>query len=81
VRVAAEWLSKDDAAFQGGNFSPFAAILRHWFRQNMEQQPKSLRTSSNSVGNVIVSKRQAVIPGSLSSIPDQVKRFFLLLSV
>jgi len=74
VRVFAEWLGRDDAGFQGRHFSPFSAILR----QNKEQQPKSLRTSSNSVVNIIVSKRQSVRPGSLSSILDRVKRFFLL---
>lgn len=62
--------------FQGGNFSPFMAILTHWLRQNKEEQPKSLRTRSNSVVNVIVSKRQAVRPGSLSSIPERVKKMF-----
>lgn len=72
---------RDDEGFEGGNFSPFTAILRHWLRQNKEKQPKSLRTSSNSVVNVIVSKRQAVRPRSLSSIPNRVKRFFLLHSV
>jgi len=63
---------------KGGKFSPFRAIIRYWLRQNKEQRPKSLRTNSNSVVNVIVSKRQAVRPECLSSIPDRVKRFFLL---
>ena len=74
VRVFVEWLGREDAGFQGGNFSPFTAILR----QNKEQQRKSLRTSSNSAVDVILSKRQAVRPWTLSSIPDRVERFFLL---
>jgi hypothetical protein len=65
ARVVAEWLGRDDAGFQGGNFSRFTAILRNWPRQNKKQQPKS-------------PKRKAVRPGSLSSIPDRVERFFLL---